>query len=174
MKKTVLAFLLSLAYSTGFSQNLAQTEIDSMKHELAIGTEDTSRVMALNGLGNAYKFSKPDSAMYYAQEALILSRKIKYPKGEAQSLHWMGLTLHSVGSYPRAMEMELKAMRIAEKNNFSRLKVEILNRIGAIYRDAGVYEKAVEYLQQSRRLADSLHYFDRSTISQNYLEGLTF
>ena len=113
--KTAFAFLLSLAWSLGFSQNRVH-EIDSLRHELSIGVQDTSRVLTMTGLANAYKFYKPDSSLYYAQQALALARQIKYPKGEFQALFMMGFTLGVVGNYTRALEIELKALRIAEKN----------------------------------------------------------
>lgn len=173
MKKTAFAFLLSLAWSLGFSQNRAH-EIDSLRHELSIGVQDTSRVLTMTGLANAYKFYKPDSSLYYAQQALALARQIKYPKGEFQALFMMGFTLGVVGNYTRALEIELKALRIAEKNNFLRGKAEVFNRLGVIYRDAGDYSKAIVFHQRARMLFDSIHEYDMSATSQNLLSRIYF
>ena len=95
MKKTAFTFFLSLAWSIGFAQNRA-AEIDSLKHELSIGTADTSRVLAMTGLALIYQSYKPDSSFYYAQQALMSARKIKYPKGEFEALFRMGFTLGMV------------------------------------------------------------------------------
>ncbi|MDX2047581.1 MAG: ATP-binding protein [Chitinophagaceae bacterium] len=169
MKKTVFTFLLSLAWSLGFSQYLVPTKIDSLKHELFKVTEDTSRVLAMTNLANAYQSYRLDSCFYYAQQALMLARKIKFPKGEFEALFWMGNTLTMVGNYPRALVIQLKALRIAEKNNFLNGKADIYKGLGTIYRDAGDYSKAVDFHQLSRLLNDSLQNQEQSAGMRNML-----
>ena len=169
MKKAALALLFVLAWGLGFSQNQEQAAIDSLKHLLPISSKDTSRVLALVQLSNAYNSYRPDSSIYYAQQALVLARKIKYPKGEFEALFRMGFTLGMVGNYPRALDMLLKALRIAEKHLFGEGKARVLNRLGNIYRDAGDYSKAVFFHQRARLLFDSLQLHSQSAGAQNLL-----
>ena len=63
MNKIAFTLLLSVACSMGFTQN--QQVVDSLKHELAIVQQDTSRALILINLCEFYRFSKPDSAMQY-------------------------------------------------------------------------------------------------------------
>lgn len=74
----------------------------------------------------------------------------------------MGFTLGIVGNYPRALEIQLKALRIAEKHNFLNGKAEVFSRLGNIYRDAGDYSKAVVFHQRARLMFDSLQNHSRS------------
>ena len=169
MKKTAFAFFLSLTWSMGFAQYINATQIDSLKHELSKVTEDTSRVLAMTELANAYLSFRLDSTFQYAQQSLMLARKINYPKGEFQALYWMGFTLVLVGNYTRAFEIYLKALRIAEKHNFLNGKADIYKGLGSIYRNAGDYSKAVDFHQLSRLLNDSLQNQEQSAGMRNML-----
>lgn len=174
MKIIILSLFLTLINTFGFAQNQKVIDnliTDSLKHELNIAKQDTSLVLIMTGLADEYKFYKPDSSLFYAQQALALARQIQYPKGEFEALFMMGFTLGAVGNYPRALEMQLKALRIAEKHNFLNRKAAVFGRLGNIYRDAGDYSKAVDFHQRQRLLADSLQIHGQSAGSRNLLGG---
>ena len=61
MKNLLLVFLLLFACQFGFGQSLKT--IDSLKHELAIAKNDTSRVLMIGELCGQYRVSKPDSSI---------------------------------------------------------------------------------------------------------------
>jgi len=168
MKKSTFAFIFSLICSLSLAQSRA-AEIDSLTHELAIATADTSRVLIMTTLAIVYQSYNPDSSIHYAQQALILARKINYPKGEFWALFRLGFTLGMVGNYPRALEMQLKALRIAEKLNFLTGKAEVINRLGNIYRDAGDFSKAVVFHKRAILLFDTLQNHDQHAGAQNLL-----
>src|SRR5205085_9049135 len=109
-----------------------QASIDSLKKELSISRIDTSNVLLMIELVDQYKFTNGDSALFYAQKALILSRKIQFREGEFRSLLMMGYALSLANNHSRALELELKALRIAEKYNFTIGRGEVLNRLGVI------------------------------------------
>src|SRR6187551_866758 len=119
MKKLIGLFLLWSFAQPVFSQNHQQAIIDSLKKELSISKIDTSNVLSMVELVDQYKFSNVDSALFYAQNALILSRKIQFHEGEFRSLLMMGYALSLASNHSRALELELKALRIAENYNFT-------------------------------------------------------
>src|SRR4249919_2919938 len=119
MKKLIGLFLLWSFSQQGFAQNAQQAIIDSLKEELSISRIDTSNVLSMVELVDQYKFSNADSALFYAQKALMLSRKIQFHEGEFRSLLMMGYALSLSSNHSRALELELKALRIAEKYNFA-------------------------------------------------------
>ena len=166
MKASILIFLLVFSWHIGFSQSQV---IDSLRHELAIAKVDTSRALIMADLASYYKFDNPDSSLLYAQHTLTLARKIKFIKGEFQGYHQMGFAFSVIGNYPRGMEMQLKALRMAEKYGLWANKAEVLQQLGNNYRNVEDYPKALAYLKQSKHLSDSLHYHEFSALAQSGL-----
>ena len=48
--------------------------------------EDTTRINLINRISAKYGASKPDSTLKYANDALTLSKKINYKKGEIEAI----------------------------------------------------------------------------------------
>src|SRR5688572_9153775 len=89
MKKLFIAALLfSFLCMYGNSQNKLT---DSLKHQLTIIQEDTSRVLTMASLGVQYRNTNPDSSIYYGEKTLALSRQIKFNRGEALAISNIGL-----------------------------------------------------------------------------------
>jgi len=157
MKKLAILFLLWSFPHQGFTQAFQQATIDSLKNELSMSKIDTSNVLSMVELVNQYKYSNADSALLYAQKALVLSRKIKFHEGEFRSLFIMGFALSLASNHSRALELELKALRISEKYNFAIGRGEVFSRLGVIYRETKDFPRSLFYLKQSKQLFDSLH-----------------
>ena len=166
MKKLAVLFLLWSFPHQGFTQDFQQVIIDSLKKELSISKIDTSNVLSMVELVNQYKYSNVDSALFYAQRALVLSRKIQFHEGEFRSLLMMGFALSLASNHSRALEVELKALRIAEKYNYTIGKGEVFSRLGVIYRGTEDFPRALFYLKQSKQLSDSLHNYSVSIMAE--------
>jgi len=151
MKTILLTCLLTLSSIIGFTQD---KRLDSLKHKLAISRPDTNRVLVLVELINLYKFSIPDSAFFYGLQALALARQIKFPKGETQSLFYLGVTYRALGNSSKALELELKSLQIADKNNLMYEKANVLIGLGYIYLESQNYFQALFYLHQAIKLFD--------------------
>ncbi len=169
MKKIVGLFLLCFLSQQVFAQSKHQSMIDSLKQELSMSNIDTTTVLTMVELADQYKFSNVDSALFYTQKALVVSRKIKFPEGEYKSLFIMGYALSMAGNSPRALELELKALRISEKYNFTIGRGQILNRLGIIYRSAGDFSSSLFYHKQSMQLFNSSHNYNMAVPAEVYL-----
>ena len=75
---TILSILL-VFQNIGIAQNY---NLEEIHRELSIAPQDTTRVNLLMELCDEYKFTRPDSAIYYGNKAVLLSNKITYPKKE--------------------------------------------------------------------------------------------
>ena len=155
MKILILTFLFTLTSNFSFAQG--QYVIDSLKYQLTITKQDTSRVQIMNYLCGKYRENNSDSALYYGQSALFLSRKIKYPYGESRASVGLGFTYEIIGNLPKALDLYLKGLKIAEKYVLMDAKAYALERIAAIYRKTNKYTQALSYSHQARQLFDSLH-----------------
>ena len=102
--------------------------IDKWK-TLSLPIPDTTRMSLLSSLANLYAFYldyiNTDSAFYYTQQALQLVQKMKSSNNKAvesgNTAALIGLQeitatlLHSLGNYPKALEIRLENLKLAEK-----------------------------------------------------------
>ncbi|ULQ50917.1 tetratricopeptide repeat-containing sensor histidine kinase [Flavihumibacter fluvii] len=155
MIKSIAFFLVfTLTWSIGTSQ--PRHTMDSLHQQLAMAKEDTSRVKALILLCYNYRLGFSDSSLYYGQQALELSQKIKYPAGELRSLQYMSITQEQMGNLPKALEMAFKALEIAKEHHLENLAGGALNALGETYIILKDFPKAVKYLTQQRILGEAL------------------
>src|SRR6186713_2114080 len=111
MKKVsccLFLFLVTLFLSAQQNKN------DSLSQLLVTAKEDTSKVNLLNQLSRNFNESKPDSNLFYGLQALELSRKINYNKGEIDALLNTSAGFTFSGNYSKALENALDALTKSE------------------------------------------------------------
>jgi len=151
MKKIILLLLLCICIT---SINAQTGNRDSIKQLLQNDKEDTSRVIDLANLSFEYVESKPDTMMILALQALELSRRIGFLKGEAISLNRVGNAYSSLSNYPKGMEFFLKALQINEKiNNLAQIQSNY-NNIGFVFYEQGDYQQSLSYYFKAMHLAE--------------------
>lgn len=158
MKKLLTTLLFVHVCCAGFSQRLPNIvqNIDSLKHELLIAKNDTSRVAILNILSWSYRSINPDSSLLFGQQALTISRNTKYPVGEADALIVLSFTyLNQFDNPLTALELSLKGLKVAEKNNINSRKAWALERVGIAYRELKNYPEAFNYLNLAQILFEN-------------------
>jgi len=140
--------------------NAQQNTVDSLRQLLATTREDTSKVNLLNRLSWNFIETKPDSNLFYGNQALELSRKIHYTEGEIFALvnTSSGFTLG--GNYSKALENSLeaipyglKALEIYKKLQDSLNIANELINIGVAYRELNEMDSARYYFNQSLELS---------------------
>jgi two-component system NtrC family sensor kinase len=144
MKLLLIIFLLLIG-NLAFAQN--RQRADSLKHQLAIARQDTSRVLILAELCDTYRST--DSAQFFGQQALTLAQKINFPKGEIRALAFFGRVYLELGNLPKGFQMQLKAMQIAEDNQLEQSSALTLNQIGNLYTTLNDFAKAAGYYKRS-------------------------
>ena len=92
----------------------AQANIDSLKHETQVATNDTILYVQLDALASAYLETKPDSSLYYSEKALEIARKLKLKLGEAITLGKKAYAQLNKGNYPESLRTFLSAIEIAD------------------------------------------------------------
>jgi signal transduction histidine kinase/Tfp pilus assembly protein PilF len=132
---------------------------DSLNQLLQSAKEDTSRVELMSRIASAYLFSKPDSTLSIAEDALALSRKIKMKSGEARTLNLIGHVFRNTGNYPKALENYLLSLRIAEELHDGSIARSFGN-LANVYFDEGDMERSIDYSRKAisiqRDLRDSI------------------
>jgi signal transduction histidine kinase len=141
--------------------------VDSLKQQLASAKDDTTRLYILNSLSKYYTYSKVDTALLYAQQGLLLSKKTNSKRQEILALFFYGEILRLNGDYPKSADLSLQALRLAEKNNDGFLLFNIYQELLELYSDEGDYNNAALY---KYKLKKAFEIFNR--YPQHYLRSI--
>jgi adenylate cyclase len=116
--------------------------------------KDTAYINALLLQSKQHYGDDPDKSIRLANEAMTLSREIKYDKGEALSLKSIGIVYYNQQKYVEALEYWENARKIFEKQNNDEGVANILNNMAAIYFKQGDNEKALKNSLSSLKIAE--------------------
>jgi len=148
---SVYFFLLLFASTLSFGQ---KPEADSIKKLLAQNPSDTSRVLLLIRLSNAYNFYLPDSAIILAQAAIQDAQRLHFARGEARALNVLGSALRLQGELPQSLETCIKALRISRTIHDRESEARSLIFIGVVYSQLSEFRQALSYFQQAREIPE--------------------
>jgi two-component system sensor histidine kinase/response regulator len=168
--RSVLAVLLTLCmYLPGFAN--VHPEVDSIKNLLATNAllqknPDTATINTLNKLAANYFKSNPDSAYYYGQKSIELSRKIKYKAGIANGLLETGHVNYFKGKSAQASKNFDEAITLFKSLNDSKGLSKVYTAYGRMYNLLAEYPKALSYLNKARVICLENH--DDATLTDCY------
>jgi len=91
-----------------------QTYIDSLRHQIEISQNDTAKIVLIGILSDEYSETKMDSSSYFAEQLLILSRKLNFKLSETFALSQIGYALLNMGNYPKSLQVLLSALAIGQ------------------------------------------------------------
>src|SRR5687768_5109454 len=142
-------------------------------YELSNEKQDTNRIKLLAGIVNTYAFNpehyNSDSAFYYAREALLLLQKIKFNKENTQWLKTGYLSqliniqeitagvLHASGNYPKALELRLENLQLAENASDKFLMLAAVRDVIDDYAIMKDYQKVLEYSRLMQSLLNKVN-----------------
>ena len=142
--RIITVFLVVVLHSPPCSAQRISKQ-DSLGAALAgLGT-DTAKVRLLLALSNVHKDSAVVKALYYANEALNLSEKIKWTEGKMYAELAIGLCYPQVLEYDKAIEHYSKAIVYSKQITRPDIEVKLLQRISFAYKYAGNLAEAINY-----------------------------
>ena len=94
--------------------------LDSLQRQIQITTNDTTKVDLLNSLGYYFTFIRQDSSVFYLAQSIELAEKIGYLNGIQLGYVNLAIVLNTTSNYPKALEMALKSLKIAEQLTMNR------------------------------------------------------
>ena len=161
--RNILYILLLVAC---FSFQSKASNLDSLSNYISSASEDTAKVEALIKLGKKLRNGQVDSATKIFEQALQLSKKIKWKKGEALAYGTLATCKSIQSDYPGAIEYYYNALAIHEElNNLDGVAVMYAG-LGVLYKNTNDLEKALELhnkaleidLKRGDTARTSLHY----------------
>jgi two-component system, NtrC family, sensor kinase len=137
--------------------------VDSLIAVLAKSPADTNKVKNLVQLARIYTTTKSALTLKYGNEALLLSRQLKYQFGEMISLRAMAFVFAITGKWPQATEFTFKALKISE-SKFPVYTISLCNIMAEVELKQNQLEKALEWSLKAYRhpmfsTADPIEYY---------------
>ncbi len=150
----VFAFIsLSIYPGLVFSNN---NELDSLEHALDHATEDTNKVELLCKISKKYRDSSPDKALNYVKDAMILSGKLDFLPGLAQSKNYIGVVKLIQGKYESAISSHLAALQLYEQLERKSGIASSLVNLGVVYYYLDNLKKANDYFLESLKINEEI------------------
>ncbi|HLK27189.1 MAG TPA: tetratricopeptide repeat protein [Puia sp.] len=160
-----VAFLLILLLLPSFFSVAQNRQIDSLYSAIRNEKTDTGKIVLTYQLGLAYRDTKPDSALFYAQQAYFASKEKKFIKGESWSLNVMASAFNSIGNFPKALEFYIEQLKIEEIRGYSDNIASVYLDIALVYDNTKNYDKAIVYAKQADSIITSNHFEELSLYS---------
>jgi len=100
-----------------FYVSLSLYNLDRLNANLNEAKSDESLLEAYRELGTYYNENKRDSALYYYEKLLLLSKDLGLKLWEADACNSIGLITYLMGNYPRSLQFLMQSLKIAEDPN---------------------------------------------------------
>ncbi len=123
-----------------------------LKQALALTTTDTSQILALAEVSASYRYSRPDSALWYAQRGEKMAQRIRYAKGESRCLTQIGFVLSEKGDLASSLRELLHAEELSRLADDPEGLAQTLQNIGYLYVSFPDYRQAKAYLFQAKAI----------------------
>ena len=162
----VLFVLIASISPAGFVK--AQTrEIDSLKNVVNTARQDTNKVIMLNNL--AYQIYPYDirELRRYSDEALALSLKLKYQRGEAVAYKNLAISFMLFHGDATALAYLDKALNILQGLNDNANSAIVLNYIGCYYATIKDHQQAIVYFNKALDKLSSVNKAQQLVILSN-------
>jgi tetratricopeptide (TPR) repeat protein len=153
MRSIVFIILLTLSLS-GFTQN--QEFIGGLKKKLRT-VPSAERFELLNSIGWEYRFSHPDSTIYYAKSAYDLGRSLNLKSSLAKPLNYIGVAYGYKGDKLKSYEFYQEANQVAEGQHDSIQLAYTNNNIGRLLFDQGLLPKSFTYFLTALKIFKTIH-----------------
>jgi tetratricopeptide (TPR) repeat protein len=144
MKKIFLSCIPFFLAASVFAQASDYTTAN-LRHLLETANQDTTKVMALARLCQAYTTSSPDTAIRLAQQGLALARAIHYTYGQTACLVTMAVVFSQTGDDAKSLSLNLEALKISETFPGRQTLYNILTSIVLSYYNQQDYHRALVY-----------------------------
>ncbi|QIE59642.1 tetratricopeptide repeat protein [Rasiella rasia] len=137
------ALFILLVPTILWSQDISEKE--RLKNAIDTTSSIPEKVQGYADLAWEYIITENDSALIYANKALLFSQKNKYPLGEAIALETKGL-YHEIatGNYDLASTFYFDGIAVCETHNLE-YSSSIYHSLGVMFHTSDGFEKALEY-----------------------------
>lgn len=179
MRTLYYALLLVFCSLQAKTQQNTTAYLDSISKAIPTTKNDTAKVRMYKAAAEKCLISLPQKTLFYANEGLQLTAKMKWQKGLAVFNDIIGQHYSNKGIGDSAIYYYEKAYQINIKNGFNSGAASTLNNIGVVYQNQANYEKAIIKFTEALHIAEAegdnyLTAICNQNIGQIYLEQKNF
>ena len=170
MKINRIKILLFLLISYTF---LFANKIDSLENVVKSSFGKT-KIIALLNLSEQYYKVDLDTALFYSNQAYLISKEINSQKLKIRSINAVTKVYYYKSDYKNAIKYTRMALEEYKKDKKNKKNVaSSLNNLGAIYYNWDVYDKALEYFFEALKIYQELE-LEADIASVNNNIGLVY
>ncbi|TND09506.1 MAG: protein serine/threonine phosphatase [Bacteroidetes bacterium] len=114
---------------------------------------DTNSVNKLIALAEKAALTNNDTALRYAEEALVIALELKNVQAEITARFNVGIRNIYIADYVEASENLFRALELAKKTGDKGREIAALNSIGNIYAHQDIHAEAVKYYEMALAIA---------------------
>lgn len=144
MKNKLLLFLALLIHVCVFSQSPMEI-IDSLKTELSKNPSDSIKVKSYSDLCWFYRTVSMDSAFFYGNKALELSKSTINENGIAQAYNDIGILHYTLAEYNEAMGNYRNSLNIRKRIKDTLGQASLYNKMGLCFQNTFKLDSAIYY-----------------------------
>ena len=178
MKKCLTQLLLSVMFILCMTPSLnAQNnrhKLDSLLNVLHVSsTHDSLEALTLVRISKEYWSFQIDSAHFFCDESMLLSKKINYKTGLRFALKIKGLLYHSQSLYDSALVyLNLLKEQCPQSGGQSHIcMIEFYNNAAGCYEGMGDFTMSLNYYLNVARIAEEHNDAKRSCLAYNNISG---
>lgn len=154
MKFTIIfALLILFCYSPSSGQNI--TLIDSLNQALKKAKEP-QQFSLLNAVGFEYRYSFPDSTIYYCTQSYELGKRLDLQKELARPLSFIGLAYANKGDYKKSLDYHYHSIEVAKAQSDSLQLAFGYNNLGRMFFDGGDVVRAYDNFIRAKDIFEKL------------------
>lgn len=153
---------------------LAQSGSSGLLQVINTKKDDTSKVRLLMDLAETHQTTSIVDALSYANKALEMAKKLRWPAGEINAEFSLGKSHVLVQEYPTALNHFQRSLQLAEKYNNKPAALKNLFEIAETYSLAKDFEKTMFYKKATLKLAEEIKDRQIETQTLNFMAGTYF
>ena len=153
MRKITGCLIFCFLFHISLAQN---REVDSLNRLLAVAKEDTNKVQLIVRI--SFLDGSFGHGLQLAQDGLLLARKLKYVKGEADCLQQLGNQFVGGDNFTLALQNYLASLKLREHLDDPEGYSRSLASIGVVYKNQGDYNSALSYYRSAIGIQKKFNY----------------
>ena len=136
--------------------------IDQLRIVLQSAKADNNKVNTLNTLAYLFRSNDPDTAIYFANEAIALATGLDNKTGIINAYLYKGIATKNLGNFEEALKNDMAALSMCDqllasdnkinKLNILKLKAGAQSSIGSVYEEQGNYAEALKYNEEALKI----------------------
>jgi DNA-binding CsgD family transcriptional regulator len=162
-------FLLLFFLLLTISEVSAQQEIPQLLEDLKKSKRDTNSVWIYRDLAFYYLDENLDSALYYSELGLELSRELDFSNGKIWTLYQKALAEEFLDRFDASVSSLEEAYGISANTQDSLSMAKLLNALGVAYYYQSRLKEAIGYYQDAFNLSEKINYNEGISQSLNNL-----